>query len=270
MPKWGDDMNMSRPSVWACAGEAISSLPRALTRPPVAIGLAALVLLGQDLTQQATGFTAADPIRALTELPFALLLTWKIVALWFLSTCTTRAICPEYSTKLNRAGLAPVLASLLLLIIATVLTQAGPPIIASFRVPLHALFGIRVGKLCVVALLIGWLVGSGIALARLTGPLNTLLMLGRRGLGFASCWRMTRGNGWRLWLGETLIILPLMLPHYVLSAAVMGHRNRFGLVTVDGLLEIGITLIVTLFGVAFTMRLMLNSYDGRSFLGNDI
>jgi hypothetical protein len=212
---------------------------------PGSLAIPALLLIGEDILQQALGLTGIDPAEALTNPTLASLFVWKLTGLWLVTLLVIRAVADgRRGLKLWRIhGLA--LAALALMIALTVGEVAVGKLVHIAAVWLA-------GDLKWLRVTIGicGLLGTNLAELRFITLLAPAWRLGDGAVGPIASWRGTRGNTMRIFLAETLLGLPVLALHYAIAFAFeggtadAGHLAWLGL---DGIVEVMITVLDSVF-----------------------
>jgi len=244
---------MTKIPFWRTLLETYQAAFATIRQIPVSLALAALFLAGEDVAQQALGLTAVNPADAATNPTLAALFLWKDLGLWLLSLLVIRSVVEGRRGaalwRIDRLALA-----------AFVLAEA----ILILDLASATFFGDKAASLggldhwMVVLVKFATIFGIGIATLRLTQLLGPAWRLGDSTVGPIGSWRATRGNVMRLFFGEILVILPVMVPHYGLSYALQGggtDPSRLAGIGLDGLLEAVIVLIVAAFNAVVYRRL---------------
>jgi hypothetical protein len=224
-----------------------------LRRAPVSIGIATLLLAGEDIVQQALGLTAVNPAEAATNPVLASLFLWKNAAMWLLSLLVIRsAVQDRRRAALWRIdGLA--LAALALSLLTLVFDQAIAALVGAWAASAAGL-----PRWAIVSVKLGSVLGLGLLRLRLVELVEPAWRLGDRAVGPLASWRATRGSSLTIFAGILLVTLPLMVAHYALSYALKGgsadphHLAGMGL---DGLLEATIVLVESAFNAVVYRQL---------------
>ena len=219
----------------------------ALKAAPGSLFLAALILVVEDMTQQALGRTAEDTADLFTDPIFAALMVWKDIGMWLILLIVARTnLSAERGGRLWRIDRWAIF--LLLLMHADIYVTHGT---AAFAKQSGEAFAIWLGSTGVVFRIvpvIGSLMLVSLIEARLTTLVQTAWAIGDGVVGFVATWRTMLGNSWRVWVFSIVATLPIMVGHYVLGYAFRGgssNLDHLAALGFDGFIEAVLVVIAS-------------------------
>jgi hypothetical protein len=224
--------------------EAYRCSVQAAGAAPLSLAAAGLLVIAEDVTQQAAGLTAKDPMSAFSDPVLAGLFLWKEVGIWLITLLAFRLVLSGDRGvrlwRIDRWALAIFALMLADLILANWEAYAAAQTAALLAVDLNH-WAVTAVKLSTVLLL-------GVAELRLFELIQPAWATGDGSAGFGAGWRRMRGNTWLVWLATVLCPLPIMVGHYALGYAFRGGGGeplQLAAMAFDGLIETVIVLLST-------------------------